>query len=516
MKLINNKSYVKNFFSIYFWRTISLISGFLSLIIVIPLLSSNQEIFGIYSFCISLSLFLTYADIGFLSAAQKYAAEAYAKGDRDEEMGHIGFIGALLILMIIPFCLCILYLSNNPELLLGKLDKNVSIICSNLLLVLAILFPIQFLLQRILQSILIIRIKEFISLRIDVITNIIKVFSIFYFIGEDYYNVVGYLIFTSTVTIFSQLLIATFVWKMENYNFFKLLSKFRISRKYYRKVRKLAFSSFAGTIGWVLFFEVDQIIIGSVIGPLAVSIYSVAFTILNFLRNLWGIFYSPFLARLNHFVANNDFEKIKSYLQQLINYSFPIALTATLVLYLSSQNLVYLWVGKEYNESIPILKYFILSYLFIFLNYPSSFYFITLKKYKFLLLTGVIPVITYYFFLMLFISKNDVQAFGIAKFFAFISIFITSIIGTCSIYRITSLIHMWWIESICVITFITYIYIYHINPFFSTLVMSKTMLIFLLSINGLVILFVLTILILAKSEMRTLVRTIIQNLTDKN
>ena len=138
MESVNNKSYVKNFFSVYFWRTVSLISGFLSLIIVIPLLSANKEIYGIYSFCISLSLFLTYADIGFLSAAQKFAAEAFSKGDRDEEMGHLGFIGALLILMIIPFCLGVFYLSTNPELILGRLDKDISKICSELLLVLSL------------------------------------------------------------------------------------------------------------------------------------------------------------------------------------------------------------------------------------------------------------------------------------------------------------------------------------------------------------------------------------------
>ena len=67
MKNFNNK----NYFKIYIWRSLSIISGFLSLLIVVPKLSSNPELYGIYSVCISFALYLTYADIGFLSVGQK-------------------------------------------------------------------------------------------------------------------------------------------------------------------------------------------------------------------------------------------------------------------------------------------------------------------------------------------------------------------------------------------------------------------------------------------------------------
>ena len=69
----------KNYIKIYFWRIFSVLTGFLSLLIVIPQLSFYKELYGIYSFCVSLNLYLAYADIGFLSAGQKYAAEEYAK-----------------------------------------------------------------------------------------------------------------------------------------------------------------------------------------------------------------------------------------------------------------------------------------------------------------------------------------------------------------------------------------------------------------------------------------------------
>lgn len=61
-------------------------------------LSSNKILYGIYSICISLTIFYNYADVGFLSAGQKYAAESYAKGDRTGEMSIISFTAFILFL----------------------------------------------------------------------------------------------------------------------------------------------------------------------------------------------------------------------------------------------------------------------------------------------------------------------------------------------------------------------------------------------------------------------------------
>ena len=81
MELITANNYLK----IYLWRVLSVVSGFLSLVIVIPHLSTQQELFGIYTFCIAFSLYLSYADIGFLSSGQKFSGGEYAKGNQVEE-----------------------------------------------------------------------------------------------------------------------------------------------------------------------------------------------------------------------------------------------------------------------------------------------------------------------------------------------------------------------------------------------------------------------------------------------
>lgn len=57
--------YLKNYVQIYLWQTIGLVSGFLALILVVPEISNNQNLYGVYAFVVSLSLYFTYADIGF-------------------------------------------------------------------------------------------------------------------------------------------------------------------------------------------------------------------------------------------------------------------------------------------------------------------------------------------------------------------------------------------------------------------------------------------------------------------
>ena len=103
------KSFTSNYINIYLWKTISIVTGFISLLIVLPSISSNLELFGLYSFCISLTIYLTYSDLGFLGAGQKYAAESFAIGDSETEIELLGFTTMLLVIMIIPFSTVIVY-----------------------------------------------------------------------------------------------------------------------------------------------------------------------------------------------------------------------------------------------------------------------------------------------------------------------------------------------------------------------------------------------------------------------
>lgn len=61
------------------------------MMVVVPHLSENLELFGIYSVCLSISVYLSYSDLGFISAGQKFAAEAYKRNESLNELAITGF-----------------------------------------------------------------------------------------------------------------------------------------------------------------------------------------------------------------------------------------------------------------------------------------------------------------------------------------------------------------------------------------------------------------------------------------
>lgn len=298
-----NNSFQKNYLKIYFWRSLSIISGFLSLLIVVPHLSNNSELYGIYSYCISFSLYLTYADIGFLGAGQKYAAEEFARGNRNEEINILGFTGAILLLVILPFSIAMIYFSFHPGILINVLSDEGQKIAGNIFLIIGVISPFQVIIQRLVQSILIIRIKDYISLRIDIMFNILKILSVFFFFSKDRFMIVKYFLVVTILSLLSSLIILVVIYRSENYDFVKLLKSIRLSKKYYYMTKKLALSSLLVTIGWLIYYELDLIAIGKLFGPHEVAIYAIGFTFLTFLRALWNIVFSPYAQRFNHFAG---------------------------------------------------------------------------------------------------------------------------------------------------------------------------------------------------------------------
>ena len=92
-----------NFLKIYFWQIVSIIFNFATVFVVTPFLSSNPAIFGIYSIVTAAYIFLSYADLGFLSAGMKYASECFARNERKEEIMIIGFAGFIFLIFVILF-----------------------------------------------------------------------------------------------------------------------------------------------------------------------------------------------------------------------------------------------------------------------------------------------------------------------------------------------------------------------------------------------------------------------------
>ena len=509
------KNYNHNYLRIYIWKFFSILTGFLSLLIVVPHLSSDKELYGIYSVCISFIIYLSYADIGFLSAGQKYAAEAFAKNDRNTEIRLLGFIGAILLLMTIPFSLSMIFFSFQPDMLIHNLTENGKDISKSILLILGTLLPFQIILQRLVQSILIIRIKDYISLRIDVIFNLVKVGSVFYFFSENSYQLVEYFLFVNAITILSSLVILFIIKINENYDFLLLFKSIKVKKKEYNITKKLAGSSLILTIGWLIYYELDLIIIGKWLGPQDVAIYAVAFTFLNFLRTLWNTVFSPFAQRFNHFSALNSDLELRELTKRIMDYTFPLCIIVTIALILASEKIIYYWVGNDYADSIVILQVLIVGTCFGFVTNPASYYFTAKTKYSLMNALGMVLPMIFIIGIFLLIPNFSLVGISISKSFTMLIGFIICFIGVSRIYNPLLSIKKWFINLLIMITFTSFLISHILDVFFISQEKSTTNLVLLFLMLACVVVVSYLVLLLTMREQRMDLKVILSSLFRK-
>ena len=147
--------------------------------IIIPLISEDKNIYGIYALCISIVSFLQYTDLGFLSAGQKYASEYFALNDMKNEIKMLSFVHFIMFVFLIFCSSLILILSYSPKYIIPDLNQNTKIIASQLFFILALSSPL-IILQRYAQSIFTIRIQDDIYQQIELGINLLKISYVFF------------------------------------------------------------------------------------------------------------------------------------------------------------------------------------------------------------------------------------------------------------------------------------------------------------------------------------------------
>jgi len=194
------KSFTKNYIKIYSAQFSAVVINVLSLVIVIPYISDNSKIYGIYSLCVSFTIFLSYADLGFLNAGYKYASEYYAKNNRKKEIEITGFVSFILTAFVLIFSILLILLAYHPYWLIKNIsNENDTRIAKNLLLILAFSSP-NMILQRMMQLIYGVRVQDYILQTILIIVSIFKISSVYFFDNNGDYNITGYFLFCQLIT----------------------------------------------------------------------------------------------------------------------------------------------------------------------------------------------------------------------------------------------------------------------------------------------------------------------------
>jgi O-antigen/teichoic acid export membrane protein len=378
-----------SFIKIYLWQILSLVTGFGTLFIVTPFLSTDAFIFGIFSVVTALTMFFSYADLGFLSAGIKYVSEEIAKENKQEEITIVGFVTSILAVFVLVIAITTFVISFKPEILITGLPNEHAVnIASELLLIFSVSAPL-FVMQRSLQLVFNARLKDYLFQRLLTLFNIIKIASVYYFFANGKYDIIGYYIF-GQICLLSAIVLGLFVMRRNfDYSLRAYFGAIRFTRRIYDKTKSLAYGSLMLTIGWILFYELDLFVIGKFIGAREVAIFSICLTVMTFLRSIYGIIYNPFTAKLNHYVGKNEMSTFNEALRSLLIIGLPFTALPPIIMFFTMDNFILAWVGQDYLQVIPLISVLILSYIFAFISNPSGIALIAQIKIKDLYWTSI-------------------------------------------------------------------------------------------------------------------------------
>ena len=354
--------YKSKYIKTYIWSGLSMILNFLSMFIVAPLTTSMPEAYGVYSLCISFNIFLRYADMGFINAGRKYAAEAFSVNNYVMEKKYVGtsiFIyGSMATLL---FVLALL-LSSYPELVLKDINNSPYYnLAQQLLLILAFTFPLS-IIQRFCSLIYSVRIEEYKIQSYQIFGSVIKIVSVPLYFFNNRYDLVGYYLFCESINLITNLII---LWDSRNigYGYKEFGRCLKIDKKVFHEIKPLALAGFTSVIGWVTYYELDVLGVSLLIGANAVAIYAIGKQMQNVIRSLINLVFSPYPVRINYFVGQKDFNGLRTFYYKLVEeLSFILIPVITIVFF--AKPFVISWVGEDYEDSCIILQLLVMTFIY--------------------------------------------------------------------------------------------------------------------------------------------------------
>lgn len=413
-------SYLTNYLKIYFWKAFSIILNLLSMFIVVPRITSEPIIYGVYMLCISTVIFLSYADIGFVSAGYKYSAECFARKDLTAETEIQGFVSFVLAVFVCFIAFFYVTIAVYPELIINDIQNTaVSTIASKIFIIQAI-FSFSIILQRLNNSIFGVRLEDYLTQQVMIIFHIAKIVSTFYFFNANNYDIVGYFLFSKIAELLPYLICLFLARYRYGLSLRRLISSFRFSKKIFNQTKNLAIGSFYVTIMWIIYYELDSIAISYLLGAESLAYFSIGLTLSNFFRSLSSVIFSPFTARFNHFVGINDIQGLKKIFFTVIQQTMPVVVFPVLCILILMNPLIISWVGINYIVSVKIAKILIFTNLFIFITVPTSFIIISLEKIKQLYFINTIIAFVYWIGIMVTIHVWGLYSFAFFKCFSLI------------------------------------------------------------------------------------------------
>ena len=322
-------------------------------------LMGNEE-FGLYSLVSSVISYLSVLDMGFGNAMIRFISKAQAKKEYDKEKEINGLFLILYSAIGIITIFIGIALINNIQKLFPALTQDeigkAKVIMEILILTIAISFPLSIFDSYVMAC------EKFKFLKI---LNLVKTISIpltmlpLLFLG---YKAIAMVIVTSIFNIMYH--ICTLLCCFKKLNMQIYISKGKFNVELFKNIFNYSFFVFLGLIVDTVFNNTDQVILGSVCGTVAVSIYSVGSKIINMNTTVSTTLSGLFLPKITKMLEEKEADykisnlflkvsRIQIYLMVLISSGFIVY----------GKQFLNLWVGGGYEQTYYIILLIILPAL---------------------------------------------------------------------------------------------------------------------------------------------------------
>ena len=311
----------------------------------------NEE-YGLYSLVASVIAYLSVLDMGFGNAMVRFVSKAQAKKNKNEEEKVNGiFLMLYLVIGLIAFIIGIILLYNIRTLFpaLNELEcEKARIIMGILVVTVAISFPLSIFDSYVMAC------EKFKFLKI---LNVIKTISIpltmmpLLILG---YKAIAMVLITSIYNILYHF--CTFFCCFKKLNMKVFLSIKQIDVNLLKEIYKYSFFVFLGLIVDTVFNNTDQVILGSLCGTVAVSIYSIGTKIISMdttvSTTISGLFLPKITKTLEEENSGKKISDIFIKVSRIQIYIMMFILAGFIVL---GRQFIYLWVGQQYHDTYFII-----------------------------------------------------------------------------------------------------------------------------------------------------------------
>ena len=171
--------------------------------LVIPKITGSLStgVYGTYAMVLSLTMFLSYSDLGFMSAAYKYGCDEYLRGDKKKEIEILSSASFVQTVSFFVFALIMSVFAFYPGLVIKGLNKEMEAIASSLFVFLA-LFSFNTIPKSVISFIAQFRVELYRVKAFFILTNFINIMLVFIiFTTNKSNNIVYYYFLTNLISL---------------------------------------------------------------------------------------------------------------------------------------------------------------------------------------------------------------------------------------------------------------------------------------------------------------------------